>query len=82
MRRRYRKLLSERLLINLRSGEAIRGHLIREEPKDLILQNAELLLPKPGTPPAPIDGEQWIPLESVKFISRLDGDRLGFEAGS
>ena len=68
--RTYRTLVAARLIVNLRSGTAIEGYLVRERGGLLFLRQA--VVHEPGAQPAPADGEVIVERRVVDFIQRPD----------
>lgn len=65
--RAYRRLVvHRRVIVNLVSGKAFNGVLVRQDGPLLVLKDAELL--EPGTGPVPLDGDVVIEREHVDFI--------------
>ena len=62
----WRDLETRRVVVNLKSGQAIDGHLIRRRGTLLILRGAQLH--EPGAEPVPLDGETIIDRAEVDFI--------------
>lgn len=63
----YRRLaLHRRVIVNLRSGSAISGVLLRTRGPLLELGNAELL--EAGRTPIPLDGRQLVERANVEFV--------------
>ncbi|WPM94253.1 hypothetical protein VB1_CDS0004 [Arthrobacter phage Marchesin] len=62
-------VVARRCVVNLRSGSAIDGVLVRKEGPLLFLKNAALL--EQGQQPAQIDGEAVVQCSHVDFIQAL-----------
>ncbi|UVF61128.1 RNA binding protein [Arthrobacter phage Aoka] len=62
----WRRLDSRRVVVNLKSGQAIDGSLVRRRGALLFLKNATLH--EPGAEPVPLDGEIIIDRAEVDFI--------------
>ncbi len=65
---------AERVIINTKSGTAIRGLLLKHWGRYIVLREAELLqsLGKaPGPKPVPVDGEVLVEHADIDFIQVL-----------
>lgn len=64
-----RLVVRRRVLVNLTTGQAIEGVLLRQSGPLLIVANATLL--EPDSEPAPLDGEAVIERDRVAFVQAL-----------
>lgn len=64
--RSWRRVETRRVVVNLKSGQAIDGHLIARRGTLLFLRAATLH--EPGAAPVPLDGEILIDRSEVDFI--------------
>lgn len=72
MRRPWARLaLSERLLVNLRSGDAIGGILRAQEGNVLVIADARVFQTDGPGEGRPVDGEILVELGNVSFAQRL-----------
>lgn len=69
MRRAYRDLLADTLIVNLKTGRAFRGVLWAENGDLLVLRNVEMM--EPGSQPVDVDGEVVVERRDIDFIQRL-----------
>ncbi|WPM94327.1 hypothetical protein VG1_CDS0003 [Arthrobacter phage Cupello] len=65
----YEVVVARRCVVNLKSGRAIDGVLVRKDGPLLVLKNSVLL--EQGSEPAPIDGEAVVEAVDVDFIQAL-----------
>lgn len=65
----YAVVVARRCVVNLKSGRAVDGVLVRKDGPLLFLKNAVLL--EQGSDPAPIDGEAVVEAVDVDFIQAL-----------
>jgi small nuclear ribonucleoprotein (snRNP)-like protein len=65
----WRGLHSRRVVVNLKSGRALDGLLVRRSADLLFLRNATVM--EPGAEPARLDGEAVIARADVDFIQAL-----------
>jgi hypothetical protein len=65
----WRPLLSRRVVINLKTGRAVDGLLVRRTGDLLFLRSATAL--EPGAQPAPLDGEAVVLRTDIDFIQAL-----------
>ncbi|QGZ16896.1 RNA binding protein [Arthrobacter phage LittleTokyo] len=65
----WESVFARRVMVNLKSGRALDGVLVRRDHGLLFLKNAVLL--EQGEEPAPIDGEALVQLVNVDFIQAL-----------
>lgn len=64
--RSWRRLLTKRVVINLKSGESLDGFLIRQSGPLLFVRDAAFL--QPGSEPMAMDGEIIVERSQVEFI--------------
>lgn len=64
-----RTVVNRRVIVNLTTGKAIDGVLVRQSGPLLILKGASLL--EPGADPVPMDGEVVVERDRVDFIQAL-----------
>jgi small nuclear ribonucleoprotein (snRNP)-like protein len=70
--RSYKRVAySKRVLVNLKSGAAFRGFLVKEVGQLLVLQQAELI--EPGAESVSVPGEILIDKGNVEFIQVIGG---------
>lgn len=62
----FRTVIHRRVVVNLLSGSAINGVLVRQRGPLLHLKDAQLL--EQGAEPAPLDGEIVVERSQVDFI--------------
>lgn len=62
-------VMARRVVVNLKTGRAVDGVLVRRDHGLLFLKNAVLL--EHGEEPAPIDGEALVQLVHVDFVQAL-----------
>lgn len=62
-------VVARRVVVNLKSGTALDGVLVRKDGPLLFLKNAVLL--EQGQEPAPVDGEAVVQCSQVDFIQAL-----------
>jgi hypothetical protein len=65
----WRALLARRVVVNLKSGRAISGLLVRRTGDLLFIRDAVAL--EPGAEPAPADGEAVVARADIDFIQAL-----------
>lgn len=65
----WRLIVARRVVVNLQTGRAIDGLLVRRSGGLLFLKNA--VLHEPGADPVPLDGEAVIERSQVDFIQAL-----------
>lgn len=65
----WRRLVARKVMVNLRSGNALGGFLVRRSGQLLTLREATLY--EPGSDPAHIDGEAVVERSQVDFIQVL-----------
>lgn len=66
----HRYVVAREVIVNLDSGNAIHGVIVRQTRQLLVLRNAELH--QPASPsPTPIDGEAIVNIADVDFIQAL-----------
>ncbi|UXE05355.1 RNA binding protein [Arthrobacter phage Renna12] len=65
----WEPVVARRCVVNLKSGRAVDGVLVRRDVGLLFLKNAVLL--EQGEEPAPIDGEAVVQTVNVDFIQAL-----------
>lgn len=65
----YAVVVARRCVVNLKSGRAVDGVLVRKDGPLLFLKNSVLL--EQGSEPAPIDGEAVVEAVDVDFIQAL-----------
>jgi hypothetical protein len=65
----WRPLLSRRVVINLKTGRAVDGLLVRRTGDLLFLRNATAF--EPGATPAGLDGEAVVLRSEIDFIQAL-----------
>lgn len=65
----YAVVVARRCVVNLKTGRAVDGVLVRKDGPLLFLKNAVLL--EQGSEPAPIDGEAVVEAVDVDFIQAL-----------
>jgi small nuclear ribonucleoprotein (snRNP)-like protein len=65
----WRRLRAKRVVVNLKSGRALDGLLVRRSADLLFLRNATVM--EPGAEPARLDGEAVIARADVDFIQAL-----------
>lgn len=67
MLRSHRYVVRRRVIVNLKTGNAIAGVIVRQAGELLVLKDAELH--EPGSSgPVPIDGEAVVSIANVDFI--------------
>lgn len=66
MRAYSRTVIHRRVVVNLISGKAFNGVLVRQDGPLLVLKDAHLL--EAGTNPVPLDGEVIVERTNVDFI--------------
>lgn len=66
--RPFRHLIASSVVVNLKTGTALAGVLVRQEGPLLFLRNVTLYAA--GAEPAPVDGEVVVERERVDFIQR------------
>lgn len=65
----WRGLSSRRVVVNLKTGRALDGVLVRKSGDLLFLRNATAL--EPGSAPAGLDGEAVVARSEIDFIQAL-----------
>lgn len=65
----WRSIMARRVVVNLRTGKALDGLLVRRSGGLLFLKNA--VLHEPGAEPAPLDGEAVVERSQIDFIQAL-----------
>lgn len=65
----WQKLIARRVVVNLKTGRALDGVLVRKSGDLLFLRNATAL--EPGSSPAPLDGEAVVARADIDFIQAL-----------
>lgn len=65
----WRALIARRVVVNLKTGRALDGLLVRRAGDLLFLRNATAL--EPGAEPAPLDGEAVVARADIDFIQAL-----------
>lgn len=65
----WRTIVRRRVVVNLLSGTAISGVLMKKSGPLLIIRDA--VLHDPGSPPQPMDGEAIVERTSVDYIQAL-----------
>lgn len=58
------------VLVNLRSGNALRGVIVEESARVLVLRGVTLFVP--GSTPADVPGENIVAVDHVDFMQVLD----------
>lgn len=69
----YKRIIDERIVVNLKTGNAIRGILITERRKYLVLAEAESLSAEPGIAPVKVDGLAFPPKDNIDWIQLPEG---------
>lgn len=64
-----RLVVRRRVLVNLTTGQAIEGVLLRQSGPLLVIVNA--ILHEPNAEPAPLDGEAVVERDRVAFIQAV-----------
>lgn len=67
--RAWRSLTSRRVVVNLKTGRALDGLLVRRRADLLFLRNATAL--EPGAEPMPLDGEAVVARADIDFIQAV-----------
>ena len=67
--RAFRVIVHRRVVVNLLSGRAVEGVLVRQTGPLLHIKDA--VLHEPGAEPSPVDGEVVIERPQVDFIQAL-----------
>lgn len=70
MRRRYRDLLAEKVLVRLKSGTTFEGIVWAEGREHLTLRGACQILDN-GEASPPADGEVWLERVNIDYLQRL-----------
>lgn len=65
----WQRLRARRVVVNLKTGRAVDGVLVRKSGDLLFLRNATAL--EPGSSPAPLDGEAVVARADIDFIQAL-----------
>lgn len=65
----WRLVVARRVVVNLKSGRAIDGLLVRRSGGLLFLKNA--VLHEPDAEPVPLDGEAVVERSQIDFIQAL-----------
>lgn len=66
---RWRRLLARRVVVNLKTGRALDGLLVRKSGDLVFLRNATAL--EPGAAPLTLDGEAVVSRSDIDFIQAL-----------
>ncbi|SPT53791.1 Uncharacterised protein [Actinomyces bovis] len=66
--RPYRRLIASNIIINLKTGTALAGALVRQDGQLLFLRNVTLY--SVGADPTPVDGEVVVERDHIDFIQR------------
>lgn len=69
MRRPFRKFYASHVVVNLTSGTALDGYLVRQDGPLLTLRAATVH--EPGAAPAPADGELVVERSRIDFIQHI-----------
>jgi hypothetical protein len=65
----WRRMNARRVVVNLKTGRALDGVLVRKSGDLLFLRNATAL--EPGSTPAALDGEAVVARSEIDFIQAL-----------
>ena len=72
MPNQYKRLAySKRVLVNLKSGAAFRGYLVKELGQLIVLQQAEII--EPGAEAVAAQGEILIEKNNIEFVQIIGG---------